>query len=42
VFDAASGADVPCSNVDIELPVGSLKTKPIRVSVGSVVVALSR
>ncbi len=42
MHDAASVADTRHSSVDIDLPVGSLRTKPVRVSVGVITVELSR
>lgn len=40
--DTASVANTCHSSVDIDLPVGSLRTKPLRVSVGVITVELSR
>ena len=42
VQDTASVANTCHSSVDIDLPVGSLRTKPLRVSVGVITVELSR
>ena len=42
VHDTASVANTCHSSVDIDLPVGSLRTKPLRVSVGVITVELSR
>ena len=42
IHDAASVANTCHSSVDIDIPVGSLRTKPVRVSVGVITVELSR